>query len=330
MIYIIQGGRCGNQLFNYAFAKKIKNLYDSEKICFVLSSIKNKSSCMKNGDYWEDSLQYFNVEPYEVTYEENVVLKYGSTLQKLLYYIWRLSRKLNSIIFKITKVEFSALSLWINKIIYKYISMHGMYFITHGYDSTLHISRSKNKFIYGSFEDIRWFNDCYKDLIEELTPKYPISEDCKKMYNQIINCNAICVSLRKWEIDVHQKDELEKREICGTEYYKKALTNILEKINNPVVFVFSDDIDWAQGLIKSIVKDRCLVVAESGLDNVSEKLFVMSSCKHFIIANSTFSWWAAYLSKNKNKIVISPNIWFKSNKNFKPLVLDSWEKINCI
>ncbi len=329
MIYIIQGGRAGNQLFSYSFAKKVKELYGDEDLCFVLSAIKNKSSSKSNGNYWEDSLSYFNVESYTVSYEENIIKKEGNFIQIALYQIWRLSRKFNNIMFRLTGVEFSDGSLKLNKFIFKLISKFGLYVITHGYSDTLNKSKTTNKFIYGSFEDTRWFSDISTELKKDLTPKKSLNSDCSNLYNEITKCNAICVSLRKWSIDVHDSDELDKREICDNSYYEKAIEYMINNVEKPVFVVFSDDLDWASGIVKSIVGDKYPVLIEKGNNNVAEKLLLMSSCKHCIVANSTFSWWAAYLNNFENKIVVSPNIWFKSNYDFHPLILNDWVKIDC-
>ncbi|MDA5554943.1 alpha-1,2-fucosyltransferase [Streptococcus thermophilus] len=329
MIYIIQGGRAGNQLFNYAFAQRIKQIYGNEEICFVLSAIKNKAMHDCNGAYWEDSLKYFDVKDYSVSFENNIVKKEGNLFQRFLYQLWRGSRKLNSIIFSLTGVEFSKFSLLLNRVVFNLISGFGLYIITHGFSENIKKTSFKNKFIYGSFEDKRWFSDIESELRLEFKPKYNLNEKALQLYNELLNQDAICVSLRKWSIDVHDNSELEKREICDRNYYEKAINHIINTVEQPIFVVFSDDLEWASELMRSIIKDRYPLLVEKGDNNVAEKLFLMSSCKHFIIANSTFSWWAAYLGEFSDKIVVSPNIWFKSNNQFHPLILDDWIKINC-
>lgn len=93
-----------------------------------------------------------------------------------------------------------------------------------------------------------------------------------------------------------------------------------ELVEDPVICFFSDDIKWVKTNIKI---EGAKVYYESGEDPVWEKLRLMYSCKNFIISNSTFSWWAQYLSKNPNKIVISPNRWYNAPGPY-PLILDSF------
>lgn len=101
------------------------------------------------------------------------------------------------------------------------------------------------------------------------------------------------------------------------EYYQNAISLIKSKVDNPVFFFFSDDIQWVKENFSSLT-DTVFVEHNSNSDsNYStigdiEDLMLMRACKHQIIANSTFSWWAAWLNANKNKIVVSPIIWFNS------------------
>jgi hypothetical protein len=95
------------------------------------------------------------------------------------------------------------------------------------------------------------------------------------------------------------------------EYYKSAIDYIKNKYNNLLFLIFSDDIDWCKSNFEKL-NIKCVYV-----ENVSPYLgkdildmYLMSRCDHNIIANSTFSWWGAYMNKNKDKIVCVPNRWF--------------------
>lgn len=101
-----------------------------------------------------------------------------------------------------------------------------------------------------------------------------------------------------------------------------AIEQIKSRVENPVFFMFSDDIQW----VRENVSTGCPTYYEDGTDPVWEKLRLMSACKHFIISNSTFSWWVQYLAKNEDKIVVSPSRWF--NNDYKsPLIDKKWIKI---
>ena len=109
--------------------------------------------------------------------------------------------------------------------------------------------------------------------------------------------------------------------------YKNGEKIISGKINNPVFFVFSDDIEWCcNNLI--FEKETVFVGHEYAGQKFCTYLNLMSQCKHFIIANSSFSWWAAWLNNNPDKIVIAPDEWFnKGPKDTQDLIPGGWIKI---
>jgi hypothetical protein len=107
----------------------------------------------------------------------------------------------------------------------------------------------------------------------------------------------------------------------NTEYYNLAVSFIHENIKKPHFFIFSDDPEWVR---LNMLIDRSLVV-----DTKSEllDLFLMSHCHHNIIANSSFSWWGAWLNQNTNKIVIAPKNWFRDPKiNTDDLIPKEWQR----
>ena len=95
-----------------------------------------------------------------------------------------------------------------------------------------------------------------------------------------------------------------------------------KKLKDPTFFVFSDDIDW----VKKNMKFPKSTYFETGDDPVWEKIRLMYSCKHFIISNSTFSWWAQYLSRNKKKIVIAPSRWGNQTYKCKNELIDIYQE----
>ncbi len=99
------------------------------------------------------------------------------------------------------------------------------------------------------------------------------------------------------------------------DYYQKALDLIKKKSDAAIsVFVFSDDLDWCRDNLKSDFKT--FFVSATGMKS-SEELVLMSKCQHNIIANSSFSWWGAFLNSNLEKIVVGPDQWFcKSDPHF--------------
>lgn len=102
--------------------------------------------------------------------------------------------------------------------------------------------------------------------------------------------------------------------VCGLDYYSKALEIVKSKVDEPSLYIFSDDIKWAKENLKFDINMKFM----DGNNNY-EDLLLMSTCKHSIIANSGFSSWGAWLNKNKNKVVIAPEKWVQDdflNKKF--------------
>lgn len=181
----------------------------------------------------------------------------------------------------------------------------------------------KNKFVYGRFEDIRYFDKIRNQLLEELQPVAPENKYLYDVFKS--DAETICISIRRG--DYVSNKNLEKTfNICNREYFEKAVNYMKEKIDNPVFIVFSGDIEWCRENINFFRNNKCYY--ESGKDAVWEKLRLMYMCKHFIISNSTFSWWSQYLSRNENKIVIAPSYCFNNKDGNKySLMLDLFIKM---
>ena len=96
--------------------------------------------------------------------------------------------------------------------------------------------------------------------------------------------------------------------VCDEDYYRKSVEYIKQKIEKPIFYIFSDDQEWSENLIKKLGVDYFMVSSNKGKDSYKD-MYLMTRCRHNVIANSTFSWWGAWLNENKDKIVVSPNKW---------------------
>ncbi|HUX57069.1 MAG TPA: alpha-1,2-fucosyltransferase [Bacteroidales bacterium] len=126
-----------------------------------------------------------------------------------------------------------------------------------------------------------------------------------------------CVSLHIRRGDYLDPYTAQFLPVLPMDYYTRALSDLDSKARIDCILVFSDDIAWCKGNLK----DPRLVFAERQED--WEDLYTMSKCEHHIIANSSFSWWGAYLNTNVNKIVYAPEKWFG------PAVTDDWKDVYC-
>jgi hypothetical protein len=116
--------------------------------------------------------------------------------------------------------------------------------------------------------------------------------------------------------------------LCGPEYYREALSRIRDSDGHPAFFVFSDDLDWA----RSNLPLRCqeaVFVGHNGPELPWEDLRLMSLCRRFILANSSFSWWAAWLCRRRDREVLAPRAWFSpaSGLDTRDLCPPDWVRL---
>jgi Glycosyl transferase family 11 len=117
--------------------------------------------------------------------------------------------------------------------------------------------------------------------------------------------------------------------VAGLDYYETAMQKIEGLVDKPLYYLFSDDGAWAKEHLVKNRKDIVVVTHNSGKDSWQD-MYLMSKCQHHIIANSSFSWWGAWLNADKKKVVISPKIWFantEKNEQTQDLIPQSWIRI---
>jgi hypothetical protein len=113
--------------------------------------------------------------------------------------------------------------------------------------------------------------------------------------------------------------------VCGLDYYQNAIAKIEGIVSDPTYFIFSDDIEWCRQNLK-VSKESFFIDHNLG-GNSHFDMYLMSLCKHNIIANSSFSWWGAWLNRNENKCVIAPKQWFAVDKNTADLLPVDWIRL---
>lgn len=138
--------------------------------------------------------------------------------------------------------------------------------------------------------------------------------------SQIKSCESISIHIRGGDY-LRTQEYSEYGNICTKEYYEKAITALKDIYDKPVFFVFTNDALYAQNMLSGMDEKFVFITGT----NVEMDLYLQSICKSNIIANSTFSWWAAYLNRNKDKIVITPSKWH----NERPEVINQLVPENC-
>lgn len=180
-----------------------------------------------------------------------------------------------------------------------------------------------NTYLKGYWQSEKYFLPVIEIIKNDLTFKKEYIENVSSFASEIAKQSTVSLHVRRG--DYTNKAVYEMHGIVPVEFYLKAINIIKNKIPEIKILVFSDDIQWA--------KDHFNF---SNIDFVSgeitkthfEDLYLMSLCKHNIIANSSFSWWGAWLNNNRDKIVIAPKNWFnKGPKDTYDLYSKNWIKI---
>lgn len=169
---------------------------------------------------------------------------------------------------------------------------------------------SGNEFVKGYFQTEKYFTKIRSILLNQFTIKQELSgstiEYSKKIKKQINSCS---VHIRRGDFISDEKAN-SVHGTCDLNYYREAINLINEKFNNTYFFVFSDDKSWTKTNLKI---DNASYIDHKTIPH--EDIYLMSLCKHNITANSSFSWWGAWLNQNDDKIVISPKKWFIDKEN---------------
>ena len=162
-----------------------------------------------------------------------------------------------------------------------------------------------NSYIQGFWSDERYFKTIENILRSEFTLKKELDEKNRQILGEIEKSNSISIHVRRGDYVTH-KSNAKNIGFVGLEYYETAIKEIKKSISHPLFFVFSNDIVWCRENLAPLSKNMHFISHNSGRNSYKD-LILMSSCKHNIIANSTFSWWGAWLNTNKNKLRISPS-----------------------
>jgi len=180
----------------------------------------------------------------------------------------------------------------------------------------------KNISITGYFQSEKYFIH-YKKIILKLL-RFPKTNNIllQNYLGLIKNKNSVAIHIRRGDYWNNPKVKY-FHGILGENYYKKSISYVNQRVKNPLFFIFSDNINLVKSTFFFKNKKYIFMDTKSSFSD----LYLMSNCKHFIIANSTFSWWGAWLSKNKHKIVCAPKKWVRAKIPTHDIIPESWVKI---
>lgn len=181
-----------------------------------------------------------------------------------------------------------------------------------------------DRYLYGYFQSHRYFRDVRETILEDLTVREPMDLANHEMAGKIRESSSVCLHVRRGDY-ITNKDANRILGVDLTDYYQRAVKQLNERLDNCHYFIFSDDPDWVRRNLD--IGKEFTVVDINSPERAEQDLRLMSLCKHFIIANSSFSWWGAWLSRNQDKTVIAPKRWFLDDRNVKDRCPEEWMRI---
>ena len=178
----------------------------------------------------------------------------------------------------------------------------------------------KNDDVYldGYWQNELYFSDIREELLRDLTSISSISDLGVFYMEGIKKSNSVSLHVRRGNYL-----NLENFNVLDIDYYMKAVEYIRKNVEKPTFYIFSDDLEWCKNSLGFL--DNCIFVDSTKTE--IDDLKLMSFCKHNIIANSSFSWWGAWLNQNCKKTVIAPKGWLLNDPGSSNVILSDWVKM---
>ncbi|MCY4259792.1 MAG: alpha-1,2-fucosyltransferase [Rhodobacteraceae bacterium] len=176
-------------------------------------------------------------------------------------------------------------------------------------------------YLYGWFQSERYFEDCSDRIRNELQFITPPGGQNGKLLERIEGGNAVSVHVRRG--DYLNSSGFAQ---CSTDYYDTAIAHIAERVGSIKIYVFSDDPEWVR---RNMNFDYPTIISDKNQEgHAYEDLRLMAACRHHVIANSSFSWWGAWLNPDPDKIVVAPKKWFVDGHPDNPdIVPEGWHRM---
>jgi hypothetical protein len=180
-----------------------------------------------------------------------------------------------------------------------------------------------NAYLDGYWASYKYFADIEDLLQNDFTVKDDMDRMNADIAHAISETESVSIHFRRGDYVTNPHTNA-YHGTCSLDYYQKAVKDICKQVPDPRFFVFSDDPEWVQQNFSIPYPIKFVTI--NGPDEPYKDLQLMSLCKHHITANSSFSWWGAYLCTNKDKRVYSPNKWFNVDYNLRDVIPESWKR----
>lgn len=183
---------------------------------------------------------------------------------------------------------------------------------------------TKNTYLEGYFQSEKNFIKTEKEIRQQFAFTKKLNIKSEEILQKIQNSKSIAIHIRRGDY-IKNKVINSVHGTCSISYYKRALKHF--KIEESDVFFFSDDINWVKNNFTFLNPDKTHFIDWNTGNDSWQDMALMSNCQNFIIANSSFSWWGAWLSDYSDKKIIAPKKWFNDNsknEQTKDLLPSSW------
>lgn len=179
-------------------------------------------------------------------------------------------------------------------------------------------------YLNGYWQSEKYFDFLRSRLLEELLPAAPVSPENAALAAEMRACESVSLHIRRGDY-VANPEALKVHGVVPLDYYRAAAAKMAAGLEKPRFFIFSDDMAWVRENLD--VGHPLSFVGADRRNADYEDLYLMSQCRHQIIANSSFSWWGAWLNRNPDKIVLAPKQWFAAPIDTRDLLPEGWTRL---
>jgi hypothetical protein len=185
---------------------------------------------------------------------------------------------------------------------------------------------SDNVYLDGYWASEKYFSEIAEVIRTELTPRERLDRINEEMASEIAGASSVSVHIRRGDY-VTNPETNKVHGTCSLKYYNKCISEMALKVRDPHFYVFSDDVQWTKKNL--IIEHPVTYVDHNNQENDFKDLYLMSKCKHHIIANSSFSWWGAWLSTSKDHIVFATSRWLTPGRtDVQDIIPERWLRVD--
>jgi hypothetical protein len=296
MIVLNLKGGLGNQMFQYALGLALSTKL-SVPLKLDLRDLKDRTPRGRNFVFRTYDLDIFGIAPNQPTVEE--LWRFGMGMR---------DRRLRE--------------LWLRALRFLPLGFSVYAERTFAYDEHV-LNLGPSVYLDGYWQTEKYFSNIACAIRELFTVSTPRSPEIANLHEVISSGQTVCLNVRRGDFVNHPLHQT-----TDPTYFERAVHEMKSRLDSDFrVFIFSDDVDWCRQNLH-LAADQTIVEHRFAGERFSQYLSLMSHCKHFIIPNSSFAWWAAWLSNNPRKVVIAPRKWFADPRiDTKDILPTGWVAI---